>query len=120
MQWYLSVLKNYVGFQGRAQRKEYWMFFLFNAIVSIILITIDKILHVYPLLSTIYDLAVLLPNLAVSIRRLHDTGKSGWWILLGLIPFVGTIILLVFMCQDSQPDDNQYGPNPKSEFKSIS
>ncbi|MDQ0200763.1 DUF805 domain-containing protein [Neobacillus ginsengisoli] len=120
MQWYLDVLKNYVGFQGRARRKEYWMFFLFNSIVSIVLSILDRVLHVSPLLSTLYSLAVLLPYLAVSIRRLHDTGKSGWWLLIGLIPLVGAIILIVFMCQDSQPNDNQYGPNPKNEFKSLS
>ncbi|MDQ0200766.1 DUF805 domain-containing protein [Neobacillus ginsengisoli] len=118
MHWYLGVVKNYVGFEGRARRQEYWMFFLFNAIISIIFEILDKIAHISPLLSSLYSLAVLLPHLAVSFRRLHDTGKSGWWLLIGLIPIVGAIILIVFMCQDSQPDDNQYGPNPKSEFQS--
>ncbi|TJY41720.1 DUF805 domain-containing protein [Cohnella pontilimi] len=65
-------------------------------------------------LSGLYALAILLPSLAVSVRRLHDTGRSGWWLLIGLIPLIGAIILLVFTCQDSQPGDNRYGPNPRS------
>lgn len=113
MQWYFKVLQNYVGFQGRARRKEYWMFVLFSAIVSIILTILDKALHLDSVLAGLYSLAVLLPSLAVGARRLHDTGRSGWWLLLSLIPFVGGIILLVFMCLDSQEGDNQYGPNPK-------
>jgi uncharacterized membrane protein YhaH (DUF805 family) len=107
------VLKNYVGFQGRARRKEYWMFVLFSAIISIVLSIIDAIANLSSVLSGIYSLAVFLPSLAVSVRRLHDTGRSGWWILIGLIPLIGAIILLVFTCQDSQEKENKYGPNPK-------
>lgn len=113
MSWYLDVLKNYVGFQGRARRTEYWMFTLFNVIITIILSIVETIVGLPSLLSGLYTLAVLLPSLAVSVRRLHDTGRSGWWILIGLIPLVGSIILLVFMCLDSQNNGNQYGPNPK-------
>jgi uncharacterized membrane protein YhaH (DUF805 family) len=113
LEWYLKVLKNYVGFQGRARRKEYWMFVLFSAIISIVLSIIDAIANLSSVLSGIYSLAVFLPSLAVSVRRLHDTGRSGWWILIGLIPLIGAIILLVFTCQDSQENDNKYGPNPK-------
>ncbi|MFP5114133.1 DUF805 domain-containing protein [Bacillaceae bacterium C204] len=116
MEWYLKVLKNYVGFSGRARRKEYWMFYLFNAIAMIILSIIDNIIGTYSLLYCLYSLAVLLPSLAVAFRRLHDIGRSGAWILIGLIPLIGAIILLVFACTDSQPDDNQYGPNPKATF----
>jgi uncharacterized membrane protein YhaH (DUF805 family) len=116
MEWYLKVLKEYVGFSGRAQRKEYWMFVLFNMIAMIILTVLDKVIGTEPLLYGLYSIAVLLPSLAVSIRRLHDSGKSGAWILIGLIPFIGAIVLLVFMCTDSQPNDNQYGPNPKATF----
>ena len=116
MEWYLKVLKNYVGFSGRASRKEYWMFVLYNVIALVILSVVDKALGIYPVLYGLYSLAVLLPSLAVSIRRLHDTGKSGAWILLALIPFVGAIILIVFMCTDSQSNDNQYGPNPKATY----
>ncbi|MDR7238749.1 DUF805 domain-containing protein [Neobacillus drentensis] len=116
MEWYLKVLKNYVGFSGRASRKEYWMFVLFNMIALIILSVLDRVLGTDPLLYGLYSLAVLLPSLAVSIRRLHDAGKSGAWILIGLIPFIGAIVLLVFMCTDSQSNDNQHGPNPKATF----
>jgi uncharacterized membrane protein YhaH (DUF805 family) len=114
LEWYLKVLKNYVGFQGRARRKEYWMFVLFSVIVSIVLTIIESILSVSQVLTGLYSLAILLPSLAVGVRRLHDTGRSGWWLLIGLIPLIGAIILLVFMCQDSQEKDNEYGPNPKA------
>jgi uncharacterized membrane protein YhaH (DUF805 family) len=114
MEWYLKVLQNYVGFQGRARRKEYWMFFLFNAIISIVLGILQSFGNLFIVLTIIYSLAVLLPSLAVTVRRLHDTGRSGWMILLGLIPLVGGIILLVFSCQDSHDQLNQYGPNPKA------
>ncbi|MCM3702821.1 DUF805 domain-containing protein [Paenibacillus macerans] len=116
MQWYLNVLKNYVGFQGRARRKEFWMFALFNYIAVFVLVLVGSFIHssVGMILGYIYMLAVLLPSLAVGVRRLHDIGKSGWMILLGLIPFVGPIIILVFNCLDSEPGDNQYGPNPKA------
>ncbi|MCV9951451.1 DUF805 domain-containing protein [Paenibacillus polymyxa] len=112
MQWYLKVLQNYVGFQGRARRTEYWMFTLFNAIAGLVLYLLDFLLGLPFVLSFIYGLAVLLPSLAVLFRRLHDTGKTGWWILIALVPF-GSIVLLVFTCLDSQPGDNKYGKNPK-------
>lgn len=89
------------------------MFFLFNAIISLVLTLLDKLLHIGTLLTTLYSLAVLLPSLSVAVRRLHDTGRSGWWLFIALIPIIGAIILLVFMCLDSQPGDNKYGPNPK-------
>jgi uncharacterized membrane protein YhaH (DUF805 family) len=112
MEWYLKVLKNYVGFQGRARRKEYWMFVLFSVIVSIVLSIVDSIAGLSSGLSGLYSLAVLLPSIAVGVRRLHDTGRSGWWLFICLIPLIGSIILLVFMCQDSH-EDNVYGLNPK-------
>lgn len=113
MEWYLNVLKNYVGFQGRSRRKEYWMFFLVNTIISLILSILERILHIPPFLTGLYSLAVLLPSLAVSVRRLHDTGKSGWWILIGIIPIIGDIVLIIFYCFDSDQTDNKYGSNPK-------
>lgn len=113
MEWYLKVLKNYVGFQGRARRKEYWMFFLFNLIVSIVLAIVESLVGLEQMLTGLYSLAVLLPSLAVTVRRLHDTGRSGWWFLISLIPIIGAIVLLVFTVQDSQEGENQYGPNPK-------
>ena len=112
MEWYLKVLRNYVGFEGRARRREYWYFFLFNMLIALVLGLISRAVNT-TILSTLYSLAVFLPGLAVSIRRLHDTDKSGWWILIALIPIVGAIVLLVFMLTDSTPGANQYGPSPK-------
>lgn len=119
MNWYLEVLKKYAVFKGRARRKEYWFFVLFNVIISFVLTLIDGMLGTLSVesgvgvLGVIYLLAVLLPGIGVSIRRLHDTGRSGWWLLIGLIPFVGAIVIFVFMLLDSTPGENQYGPNPK-------
>ena len=113
MNWYIKCLKQYVDFSGRAQRMEFWMFQLFNFIILIGLAIIDAILGL-GILQPIYALAVLLPNLAVGARRLHDTNRSGWWLLLGLIPLIGIIILIVFWVQESQAGDNAFGPNPKA------
>jgi uncharacterized membrane protein YhaH (DUF805 family) len=112
--WYLSVIKNYAGFSGRARRQEFWMFVLFNVIAAAILAIVDAVVGT-SLLIILYWLAVLLPTLAVTVRRLHDTGRSGFWIFLGFIPLVGGIILIVFYALEGQPSDNQYGPNPKQE-----
>ena len=113
MSWYLDVLKKYAEFSGRARRKEYWMFFLFYFLIAIAIGIIEAIIRTGGILGGIYALAMLIPGLAVTVRGLHDTGRTGWWILIGLIPVIGTIILLVFMVLDSQPGDNEYGPNPK-------
>ncbi|MFC8586208.1 DUF805 domain-containing protein [Streptomyces sp. NPDC057217] len=112
MNWYLDVLKKYAVFSGRARRKEFWMFQLFNIIAVIILSILDSILGIQ-VLSLVYTLAVFLPSLGVSVRRLHDTGRSGWWILIALVPLVGGIILLVFNCLEGEQQQNAYGPNPK-------
>ncbi|MET9932783.1 MULTISPECIES: DUF805 domain-containing protein [unclassified Streptomyces] len=112
MNWYLDVLKKYAVFSGRARRKEFWMFQLFNIIAVIILSILDSVLGIQ-ILSLVYALAVLLPSLGVSVRRLHDTGRSGWWILIALVPLVGGIILLVFNCLEGEQQQNAYGPNPK-------
>ncbi|MGZ5029156.1 MAG: DUF805 domain-containing protein [Methylobacter sp.] len=120
MNWYLEVLKKYSEFNGRARRKEYWYFFLISTVISIFLAVIDFFTGTISeeaglgLLSGIYALAVLIPGLSVTVRRLHDTDRSGWWILIGLIPVIGGIALLIFMVLDSAPGENQYGPNPKS------
>jgi uncharacterized membrane protein YhaH (DUF805 family) len=113
MQWYLMVLKNYSNFRGRARRKEYWMFMLFNIIFYIAAIILDVAIGTYLLFYFLYALAVLIPGLAVSVRRLHDIGKSGWMLLISLIPLIGGIWLLVLTCTDSDLGENQYGPNPK-------
>jgi uncharacterized membrane protein YhaH (DUF805 family) len=106
--YYLDVLRNYAGFSGRAPRSEYWMFTLFNLIAGVLLMIIGAVIH-FPLLYVIYCLAVLVPTLAVASRRLHDTDRSAAWILIGLIPFVGAIVLLVFLCQEGTPGPNRYG-----------
>ncbi|MCK9505910.1 MAG: DUF805 domain-containing protein [Porticoccaceae bacterium] len=119
MNWYLDVLKKYAVFNGRARRKEYWYFVLFNIIVSVILAVIDGMTGSFSadagvgILSGIYSLAVFIPTAAVTFRRLHDTGRSGWWLLMVLLPFIGAIVLLIFMVQDSKPGENRFGPNPK-------
>ncbi len=127
MYWYLEVLKKYAVFRGRARRKEFWMFQLVNTGVLFILAFIFG-LFILPtmikygrsplagflgLVLISYVLAMLIPSLAVSVRRLHDTNLSGWWLLIGLIP-LGGIVLFVFHLLDSTPGPNQYGPNPKS------
>ncbi len=112
MNWYLEVLKKYAVFDGRARRTEYWMFTLFNVIIAIVLNVIDSVIG-SPIFGGLYSLAVLIPGIAVSVRRLHDTDRSGWWLLISFIPCIGAIVLLVFMVQDSTPGDNQFGPNPK-------
>ncbi len=116
--YYINVLKNkYAKFDGRATRKEFWMFELFYLIFSIILVVIDNILGFkignFPILSIIYLLILIIPSLAISFRRLHDTSHSAWWLLIQLIPFIGTLVVLVFYFTDSTPGTNKYGPNPK-------
>jgi uncharacterized membrane protein YhaH (DUF805 family) len=120
LSWYLEALKKYAVFSGRSRRMEYWYFVLFNIIVSIVLGVIDAVLFGTldsgmgaGLLSGIYGLAVLIPSLAVTVRRLHDIDRSGWWILIGLVPLIGVIVLLVFALLEGTPGDNRYGPNPK-------
>ena len=120
MNYFISCIKDkYCCFSGRARRKEYWMFVLFNIIFAVVVGFIGGFLArvtgvvAFIYLTTIYNLALILPGLGVSVRRLHDTDKSGWFILLGFIPFVGAIILLVFMCLDGNPGANRFGPNPK-------
>ncbi|GHI07771.1 hypothetical protein AQI88_34235 [Streptomyces cellostaticus] len=112
MHWYVDVLKKYAVFSGRARRQEYWMFFLFNVIISIVLAIIDGAMG-SSILGIIYSLATLLPGLGVAVRRLHDTDRSGWWILIALIPLVGAIILIVFLATEGKAEPNQHGPNPK-------
>jgi uncharacterized membrane protein YhaH (DUF805 family) len=109
-----SGLQNYVNFSGRARRSEYWWFVLFYVIVLVVARILDGVIGMSPLLYTVAALALLLPSLGLAVRRLHDTNRSGWWILLGLIPIIGSIILIVFMVGEGTPGDNQYGPSPKA------
>lgn len=135
MQWYLEVLEKYAVFTGRSRRAEYWYFQLFNFLIGFALVFTFSFLGgmvaamagadaraaataadgVYIL----YALATFLPALGVLVRRLHDTGRSGWWVLIGFVPFVGGIALLVFCIQDGEPGPNQYGSNPKAGAASF-
>ncbi len=119
MNWYLKVLKQYADFNGRARRKEYWMFVLFNTIFAFAAMALDNVLGIamegigYGPLYGLYLLAVIIPSIAVGVRRLHDIGKSGWMMLISLIPLIGGIWLLVLLLTDGTPGENEYGANPK-------
>lgn len=123
MNWYLKVIRNYFVFSGRARRMEFWMFVLINAIIGWGLEFIDFFIGTtFPfyyeqvgILSSIYSLAVLIPNLAVTVRRLHDTGHSGWMLLLMFLPIVGWIWILVLLVQGGNQFENRYGADPKLE-----
>jgi uncharacterized membrane protein YhaH (DUF805 family) len=114
-----SVLSQYVGFSGRARRSEYWWWALFTALLGVVAAVLDTALgtnmdgSTTGVIGLIVELAILLPSLAVLVRRLHDTDRSGWWILIALIPIVGAIVLLVFAAQDTKPGPNRYGESPK-------
>jgi uncharacterized membrane protein YhaH (DUF805 family) len=114
MNWYFEVLKKYAVFSGRAHRTEYWMFYLFNFLISFGVAFFEGLLGGEGVIWIVYSLAVFLPALAVLVRRLHDTGRSGWWVLIALIPLAGAIVLLVFAVLDSEPNANEHGPNPKA------
>lgn len=115
MEWFLKVVKdNYANFKGRARRKEYWMFGLFSILFSIAAIIVDFIVGTYFVIYMIYMLALMIPSLAVFVRRMHDVGKSGWWFFISLIPLIGGIWLLVLLCTDSNQGENNYGPSPKA------
>lgn len=119
MNWYLKVMKQYADFDGRARRTEYWMFVLFNMIFSVVAVVLDNVLGIamegigYGPLYGLYVLAMIIPSLAVAVRRLHDTGKSGWMLLIALIPIIGSIWLLVLYATDGNLGENKYGSNPK-------
>lgn len=114
MHWYFKVLSQYADFSGRAQRMEYWMFTLFNILIMLGLELMDAVLGIGPVFSGIYGLAVLIPSLAVAVRRLHDIDKSGWWLLVVVIPLLGALFLLYWFCIDGEYRTNTYGPNPKT------
>jgi uncharacterized membrane protein YhaH (DUF805 family) len=132
MKWFFIVLRKYAVFTGRARRKEFWMFTLFFVLFSLGFALVDKVLGTtfglekgiwsdelislftgWGWFESVFSLALFVPSLAVTFRRLHDIGKSGWWILLFFIPIIGWIILLVWHCTDSDEGENKYGPNPK-------
>ena len=116
MSWFLMALKKYAEFSGRSRRLEYWFFMLFYMLIAIALVFVDVAMGTstgYGVLSGIlFGLAMFIPSLAVTVRRLHDTDRSGWWILIGFIPLIGGIVMLVFMVLDST-GPNRFGPSPK-------
>jgi uncharacterized membrane protein YhaH (DUF805 family) len=120
MKWFLEALtKKYATFEGRARRREYWYFILFYLLAIVLLSIVDGLAGTFNeaaeigLFGGLFVLVTILPSIAVTVRRLHDTDRSGWWILLNFIPLVGALVLLVFTVQDSQPGANRFGPNPK-------
>lgn len=125
MQYYLDAFRNYANFTGRARRQQFWMFALFNTIITIVLWffaigplfsgsnAVEDIFTPGYFVYMAYTLAAFIPSLAISVRRLHDIGKSGWYYLVILIPLAGVIWLLVMMCTDSQQEENKWGVSPK-------
>jgi len=117
MKWYLLALQKYAQFEGRSRRQEYWMFILFNFLFSIAASTLDYLLGFgemgYGAISGLYALAMFIPGIAVLVRRLHDTGKSGWWFFIVFIPFIGFIWLIILLATEGTPGRNEYGRNPK-------
>jgi len=122
MNWYLKVINDFKDFSGRARRKEYWMFILFNIIFAAVASGLDNVLGLYSYeygsgpINGIYSLIVLIPSLAVAVRRLHDIGKSGWMLLVVFIPLIGAIWLIVLFAREGDLGPNEYGPNPKEEL----
>ncbi|HBK56024.1 MAG TPA: DUF805 domain-containing protein [Xanthomonadales bacterium] len=120
MEWFMQALRKYAVFSGRARRKEYWFFMLFSVLISIALMVLDTSIGlatdggIYLGFYLLFSLAILLPSLAVAVRRLHDGDRTGWWVLIGFVPLIGALVLLVFMVQDGTRGDNQYGPDPKA------
>lgn len=121
MNWYLKVLKQYADFNGRARRKEYWMFILFQIIFAIVATMLDGALGTnmaplpYGYIYIAFAVVTLIPGLAAGVRRLHDIGKSGWYMLLCLVP-LANIWLLVLLATEGQRGDNEYGPDPKGSI----
>ena len=130
MNYLLDVLKKYAVFKGRARRTELWMFILFYLLIVTLLDIIGSVFIgigtavnsngllilskiIFPVLISGFYFGTLVPTIAVIVRRLHDTGRSGWWCFIAFVPFIGGIIIFVFCCMDSEPGTNNYGPNPK-------
>jgi uncharacterized membrane protein YhaH (DUF805 family) len=125
MNWYLEVLRKYAVFRGRARRREYWIFEVMNSVIAgalfVLAVVLGKAGYPYFLsLPVLYLLATAIPSLSSSVRRLHDTGRSGWWLWISGIPAIGPIVVVAFMVQDSQPGENRYGPNPKERYPAES
>lgn len=115
IEWYKKPFQKFLEFEGRSRRKEYWTFVLVNLVISMILGGSGGIFGTgMGTLSGLFSLIILIPSITVGVRRLHDTGRTGLWLLVGFIPVIGLLILIFFMIQDSEPGSNQYGPNPKA------
>lgn len=112
MEYFKLALQNYANFEGRSRRRDYWMFVLFYMIFYVCAVVVDAVTGL-GFIALIYALGLLVPSLSAAARRLHDTGRSGWWQLLMLVPLIGAIILIVFLALDSTPGENKFGPNPK-------
>ncbi|MCH8331277.1 MAG: DUF805 domain-containing protein [Bacteroidetes bacterium] len=132
MKWYLAALKNYAGFSGRARQREYWMFILFYVIFAIVAVILDNVLGIatestifddevikHGPVSSLYNVAMIIPGWAVTVRRLHDVGKSGWTVFIVLIPIIGVIWFLIYMIIDSDPEENKYGAKPHRRRRRI-
>ena len=114
MNGYLATLKKYADFSGRARRTEYWLFVLFSMVIAMLLAVVDFVLGSPGIIGMLFALAILIPSIAVGVRRLHDTDRSGWWLLIAFIPIIGTIALLVFLLLDSNSGENRFGSSPKA------
>ena len=114
MNGYLETLKKFADFSGRARRTEYWLFILFSMCIAVLLGVVDFVLGSPGIIGLIFAVAILIPSIAVAARRLHDTDRSGWWMLIAFIPVIGTIALLIFLLLDSHASANRFGPNPKA------
>ncbi|MEL7456430.1 MAG: DUF805 domain-containing protein [Pseudomonadota bacterium] len=117
--WYYKVILNYTNFSGRARRQEYWYFTLVNVLVNLVMGVIDRVIGSvmqmdnFGFFGVIYALFIMIPSIAVTVRRLHDSGRVGWWALIAFVPIIGILVLLYFLIQDSEEGSNQYGANPK-------
>jgi len=120
MEWFLAALRKYATFSGRARRREYWNYVLFYLLIYVGLLVIDAVTGTFSmeselgLLSGLFALGTLVPSIAVAVRRLHDTDRSGWWLLLGVIPLVGAVVLLYFTIQEGDAGHNTFGADPKA------
>ena len=129
MNWFIKVLKQYADFNGRARRKEYWMYSLFLVIAYIVAAILDNVAGLtfkmadqsmgYGYIYLLFALATIIPSLAVSVRRLHDINKSGWYYLISFIPFIGAIILIIWAVKEGDKGTNQFGPDPKAEGEVV-
>ena len=121
MSWYISVFRNYDDFSGRARRKEYWLFLLINMAVMCVAAILDYVVGTHEVtrfgvLGLLWLAAIVVPSWAVGVRRLHDSGRSGWWLLVSLVPFIGPLAIIVLILLPGTPGENEYGRNPRPQL----